>query len=154
MIILSLLLGLFSNLHCVLIYWLFFQVYIPVLSLSYCDLIFIWLGFLREVLMIDNNYKLHKLLLCYSEGIRCYQHHIAFISVYLNFNEVQKGFKINFYNNIHYGNYSQILKTCSLILMACTIGIYKKILSHPKINFQNVISTLQETFPDKINSAL
>ena len=38
--------------------------------------------------------------------------------------------------------------------MACTVGIYKKNLSYSKINFQNVIGTLQETFPDKIDSAL
>ena len=34
--------------------------------------------------------------------------------------------------------------------MACTVGMYKKNLSHSKINFQNVISTLQE----KIDSAI
>ena len=38
--------------------------------------------------------------------------------------------------------------------MAYTVGIYKKNLSDFKINFQNVISILRETFPVKIDSAI
>ena len=86
--------------------------------------------------MANNNYcKLHNSLLPYSEDIRRYQHHIAFITVYLNINEGQKGFETKFHDNMAYGNYKQILKTCSLKLMACTVSIYKKELSDFKINF-------------------
>ena len=38
--------------------------------------------------------------------------------------------------------------------VACTVGIYKKNLSDSKINFQSVISTLRETFPEKVDSAI
>ena len=38
--------------------------------------------------------------------------------------------------------------------MACTVGIYKENLSDSKINFQDVISTLQGTFPEKSDSAI
>ena len=38
--------------------------------------------------------------------------------------------------------------------MAYTVGTYKKNLSDFKINFQNVISILRETFPVKIDSAI
>ena len=73
-----------------------------------------------------NNHNLHELLLHYSEDFRRYQHHIAFITVYFNLNEIQKGFTIKFHNSIPSGNYKQILKICSLKLMACTVDIYKK----------------------------
>ena len=73
-----------------------------------------------------NNHNLHELLLHYSEDFRRYQHQIAFITVYFNLNEIQKGFTIKFHNNIPSGNYKQILKICSLKLMACTVDIYKK----------------------------
>ena len=105
--------------------------------------------------MANSNYhKLHKSLLRYSEDIRRYQLHNAFITIYLNLNEVPKGFRIKFHDNIPYRNYNQILKTCSLKLMAGTVGIYKKNLSDSKINFQNVISTLRETFSEKISSTI
>ena len=38
--------------------------------------------------------------------------------------------------------------------MACTVGIYKKNLLDSKINFQKIISTLWESFTDKIDSAI
>ena len=38
--------------------------------------------------------------------------------------------------------------------MACTVGIFKKNSSDSKINFQNVITTLTETFPDNTDSAM
>ena len=58
-------------------------------------LTFIWLGFLRKVLMTNNNYhKLHKSLLRYTEDIRRNQHHTAFITACLNLNEFPKGLKI------------------------------------------------------------
>ena len=38
--------------------------------------------------------------------------------------------------------------------MACTVGIYKKNLLDSKINFQNAISTLRETFSEKIDSII
>ena len=104
--------------------------------------------------MANINYKLHKSLLRCSEDIRHYRHHIAFIIVYLHLKYVLKGFKTKFDENISYGSYRQILKTCSLKLMACTVGIYKKNLSDSNINFQNVITTLTETFPGKIDSAM
>ena len=105
--------------------------------------------------MANNNYhKLNKSLLRYSEDIRRYQHHIAFIAVYLNLNEVLKFWKIKSHSNIPYGNYKTILEICSLRLMACTFGIYKKNLSGSKIHFQEVIDTLRETFPAKIDSAM
>ena len=78
------------------------------------------------------------------------RYHIVFITVYLKLNEVPKGFKIKFHKNIPYGNYKQIIKTCSLKLMSCTISIYKKNVSDTKINFQDVITTLQESFPEKM----
>ena len=49
---------------------------------------------------------------------------------------------------------SKYLKLFSLKLMACTVATYKKQISDSKINFQNVISTLRKTFPDKIDSAI
>lgn len=56
---------------------------------------FIWLGFLRKVLMANNNYHdLHKSLLRYTEDIRRNQHYTAFITAYLNLNEFPKGLKI------------------------------------------------------------
>ena len=38
--------------------------------------------------------------------------------------------------------------------MAYTVGIHKKNMSDSKISFQNVMSTLPETFPEKIDSAI
>ena len=73
-----------------------------------------------------NNHNLHELLLHYSEDFRRYQHHIAFITVCFSLNEIQKGFTIKFHNNIPSGNYKQILKICSLKLMACTVIYTKK----------------------------
>ena len=70
------------------------------------------------------------------------RYHIVFITAYLKLNEVPKGFKINVHKNIPYGNYKQIIKFCSIKLMACTVGIHNKNLSDTKINFQDVISTL------------
>ena len=106
--------------------------------------------------MANNIYcKLNKSLFPYSEDIRCYQHHIVLITIYLGLNKVPKGFKLKFHNKIRYGKYKQILKICSLKLMTCAVVIYKKNLLDAKINFhQKVINTLGETFPDKFDSAV
>ena len=106
--------------------------------------------------MANNIYcKLNKSLFPYSEDIRCYQHLIVLITIYLGLNKVPKGFKLKFHNKIRYGKYKQILKICSLKLMTCAVVIYKKNLLDSKINFhQKVISTLGETFPDKFDSAV
>ena len=98
--------------------------------------------------------KLQRSLLHNAEKSIRYQHHISFISTYIKLNQIPKGFKLKFHNNIDDANYKNILKKCSRKLMSATVAIYKNKLRNITIRIKSFINDIKINFPENMDASL
>ena len=105
--------------------------------------------------MVDSKsyHDIWKLILKYAENITRFTHHILFISTYVKFNCVPKGFRLRFHNNSRDCDYEPTMLKCSKKLMIKTIGTYKRKLNMVKEKLKDSFSTITTDFPHKHRDA-
>ena len=92
---------------------------------------------------------LNKSLLQIIVKIIRYRHHIVFISAYLKYKSIQKGFKLKFHSNIPGINTDVILKKCSRKLMEKTLNHHKKSHANYEKRSMEVAEKIVTLYPDK-----
>ena len=93
--------------------------------------------------------ELNRTLLYNVDKCIRYQHHIVFLSTYLKFKRLPKGFKLRFHNNIKDLSYNNILKNCSFKLMERTVAHYRRYVKHLIKLIKNISNTMSSNFPDR-----
>jgi len=94
-------------------------------------------------------HTLRKLLLKIAEQVSRYQHHIVFISTYIKFNRVPKGFQMRHHSNIEECHTDSILKKCSKKLMLKTIQTYKRKLKVKERELIDAQISIKELYSEK-----
>jgi len=74
-----------------------------------------------EMINVKTFQEYNKLLLEYIDRIIRYRHHIAFISTYVKYKKIPKGFMLNFHSNIPELTVDGILKKSSTKVMEKTL---------------------------------
>ena len=83
-----------------------------------------------------------------------YKHHITFISTYLKYGFIPKGFRMNFHNNMNTVSHKVIIHNCSVKLMVKTVGFYKNELIGIYKRIHNIFMEIKSGYPHKINYIL
>ena len=117
---------------------------------SVCSDIYL-LSKLTKVVTVDstNYHTLRKSLLKNAEQVSRYIHHIVFISTYVKFNCIPRGFQIRHHNNMEENQTSSILKKCSRKLMLKTIQTYKQKLKVKEKHLKDTQELIKEMYPHK-----
>ena len=96
-----------------------------------------------------NFQKLNRSLLYDIEMLKQLKHHIVFLTTYLKFKRLPKGFKLRFHSNMDGCSYDNILKNCSIKLMKRTVSHYKRSSNTIRKKIDTLSNTMIETFPDR-----
>ena len=83
-----------------------------------------------------------------------HEHRIIFISKYLKYRQIPKGFLLPFHNNINFNFHQSLLKKCSRKLMVKTIGHYKSELKYSNQQLVNIKNLITIEYPERLDELL
>ena len=93
--------------------------------------------------------ELNRCLLSKIDKMVRYRHHIVYISTYIKFKCLPKGFKLRFHSNLKNLEYNNILTNCSNKLMEKTIAYYKNLLKRFEKDARSIATCIIKNFPEK-----
>jgi len=93
--------------------------------------------------------ELNRSLLNLVGKIIRYRHHVVFISTYIKYKHVPKGFIMKFHSNLPGLNVDSILKKCSMKLMEKTLLHYKRSLLTFETDSRNVAEEFLNSYPER-----
>ena len=93
--------------------------------------------------------ELNRSLLKSINKVSRFSHHIVFISTYLKFKCIPKGFKLRFHSYLKECSYSSIIGKCSHKLMEKTLNYYRRNHKEQKQKMINLIKDICNHHPLK-----